>query len=449
MNKDTSQLTIYPVLDHFFHTYFKERNVEGTLALMADDIYSVGTGAEEVAVNKKEFERLLRMEIESIPLPIKYEIRNYVEKMICPGCWECCCHVETAIEHSGEEKVYYQTRLTAVFRQENGKWLVGSMHMSEASRSQDKKEFFPLRFISEQARNVRAMAQKELLEILSQMMPCGIIGGYIEKDFPLYMINDAMLEMMGYTYDEFVKATDGLIINSFCEEDVERVCCEVFRQLQEDNEYVIEYRIKKKDGSCLWVHDVGRRITTDDGREAIISVLIDISSNVQNRMKLLEETSRDYLTGVYNRKGGAELVNAQMKIPMPYVFFMMDLDNFKRVNDHYGHDEGDKLLRYTGDILKSTFRQTDIVMRLGGDEFAVLSYPCSDVEAIRGKAEDVIRKYTAEASVKYPLGRTSISIGGVYGSNSKSFLELYRKADNVLYDVKKSKRGQCKIEKID
>ena len=63
--------------------------------------------------------------------------------------------------------------------------------------------------------------------------------------------------------------------------------------------------MKQKDGSYLWVHDIGRKVTADDGREAIISVLIDISSDVQNRMKLLEETSRDYLTGVYNRKGGA------------------------------------------------------------------------------------------------------------------------------------------------
>ena len=318
--------------------------------------------------------------------------------------------------------------------------------MSEASSSQEEEEFFPLRFISEQARQAGAAAQRELLDILCRMMPCGIIGGYIEEQFPLYVINDAMLAMMGYTYDEFVEATDGLIINSFCEEDAERVCSHVLRKLETDNEYEIEYRVKKKGGGYLWVHDVGRKIMSYDGREAIISVLIDISSDVQSRMKLLEETSRDYLTGVYNRKGGAELVGTQMKTAMPYAFLMMDLDNFKRVNDHYGHDEGDRLLRFMGDTLRGAFRQTDIVMRLGGDEFAVLACPCSDVGAIRKKAEDVIRSYTDEASEKYPLSRTSVSIGGISGSAPRTFLELYRLADDVLYKVKQTGKGRCEID---
>lgn len=437
---------MYAVLDHFFHTYLTERDVEKTLELVTDDIYSLGTGAEEVAVNKAEFERLLRMEIAVIPSPIEYAIRDYTEKQTHEGCWQIFCHMETAIDQGNDQKVYYLTRLTAHFQEKDGRYLASSLHMSEASSSQEEEEFFPLRFISEQARQAGAAAQRELLDILCRMMPCGIIGGYIEEQFPLYVINDAMLAMMGYTYDEFVEATDGLIINSFCEEDAERVCSHVLRKLETDNEYEIEYRVKKKGGGYLWVHDVGRKIMSYDGREAIISVLIDISSDVQSRMKLLEETSRDYLTGVYNRKGGAELVGAQMKTVMPYAFLMMDLDNFKRVNDHYGHDEGDRLLRFMGDTLRGAFRQTDIVMRLGGDEFAVLACPCSDVGAIRKKAEDVIRSYTDEASEKYPLSRTSVSIGGISGSAPRTFLELYRLADDVLYKVKQTGKGRCEID---
>lgn len=449
MDMTERSVKMYSVLDHFFHTYLTERDVEGTLALAADDIYSLGTGAEEVAVNKTEFEQLLRQEVSLLPSPIEYKIRDYREKQVHEGCWQCCCSMETAIDQGKAQKIYYQTRLTADFREENGRYLATSLHMSEASRSQEDEEFFPLRFISEQARQVGGIAQRELLNILCQMMPCGIIGGYIEEKFPLYVINDTMLEMMGYTYDEFVEATGGMVANSFCEEDAERVCSQVFRELEQGTQYAIEYRVKKKDGGYLWVHDVGRKVTADDGREVIISVLIDISSDVQNRMKLLEETSRDYLTGVYNRKGGAELINTRMKEGMPYAFLMMDLDNFKRVNDHYGHDEGDKMLRYAGDVLRNTFRQTDVVMRLGGDEFAVLAYPCSDVSAIREKIESVIREYTKEAAEKYPLSRTSISAGGVYGSAPRTFLELYRLADDVLYEVKQTEKGTCRISDID
>ena len=121
-----------------------------------------------------------------------------------------------------------------------------------------------------------------------------------------------------------------------------------------------------------------------------------------------------------------------MRSAMPYVFLMMDLDNFKRVNDHYGHDEGDRMLRYVGTLLKETFRQTDIVMRLGGDEFAVLACPCSDRKALQKKAEAVIRHYEDRAGEQYPKSRTSISIGGIYSGTPRTFLELYRLTDDVL-----------------
>lgn len=449
MEKGAEAMQIFSVLDHFFYKYLVERNVEAVLDLTADDIFSMGTGEEEIAFNKVEFAHLLTREIAALPYSLEYKIKDYREKQMCDGCWECCCRMETAVvSEENEETAYYQTRLTAVFREENGRYLASSLHMSEASRSLEKEEFFPLRFISEQAKQISGMAQRELLNIFCQMMPCGVIGGYVDEGFPLYVINDAMLEMMGYTYDEFVRDTDGMIVNSFYEDDAERVNNYVFEQLKNDTQYVVEYRVKKKDGGCMWVHDVGRKIVADDGRDAIISVLIDISSDVQSRMKLMEETSRDYLTGVYNRKGGAELVNLQMKNVMPYVFFMLDLDNFKRVNDHYGHDEGDKMLKFTGDLLKRMFRKTDIVMRLGGDEFAVFAYPCVDINVIKIKAEKVIEAYKKEAEKRYPLSRTSISIGGVSGTDTRTFPELYRQADEILYVVKQNGKGRCEIGKV-
>lgn len=448
MEKTVKPWKMYSVLEHFFHTYLTERDVEKTLALVTDDIYSLGTGEEEVAVNKEQFEKLLRQEIRILPGPIAYKILDYSEKQTGEGCWQCCCRMETMIVQEGEEMAYYLTRLTAAFRKDNGSYLAEVLHMSEASRSQEKEEYFPLRFISEQAREQGGLAQRELLDILCQMMPSGIIGGYIEKDFPLYVVNDAMLEMLGYTYEEFMEATDGKVVNSFCEEDAERVCEYVFQKMREGKEYAIEYRVKKKDGSYLWVHDVGRKIVADDGRDAIISVLIDISKDVQHRMKLMEETARDYLTDVYNRKGGSSLIGAKMRTAMPYVFLMMDLDNFKRVNDHYGHDEGDRMLRYVGTLLKETFRQTDIVMRLGGDEFAVLACPCSDRKALQKKAEAVIRHYEDRAGEQYPKSRTSISIGGIYSGTPRTFLELYRLTDDVLYEVKQQKKGCCVIKEL-
>ena len=439
---------LYTAVDGFFQSYLAERNIEKTLSLVTEDVYSLGTGELECAVNKDEFERLLRAEIEEMPGPITYRLMDYREKRCGEECMQCICNVETVLDIPGKAPVCYRTRFTGMFENREGRWLASALHMSEASRLQEETEFYPLHFISQQAWKMEQQAQREIVDIMCRVMPGGIIGGYIEEGFPLYVINDTLLNMMGYTYEEFMEATGGLVGNSFHSDDAGRVTRKVMERMREGKEYSIEYRVKKKDGGDLWVYDVGRKIITEDGREAIISVLMDVSRDVQNRMKLLKESSRDFLTEVYNRRGGEMMTAERMKTSMPYAFLMMDLDNFKSVNDRYGHDKGDSLLAFTASLLKQTFRQSDVVIRVGGDEFAVLAYPCTDADAIRKKGEQVIQKYEQEARENYPLSRTSISIGGICGCAGRTFQELYRLADDILYEAKE-KKGCCRIHRID
>src|SRR5699024_2835739 len=101
----------------------------------------------------------------------------------------------------------------------------------------------------------------KLLDILCVMMPSGIIGSYMEEGFPLYVVNDTLLNMTGYTYDEFVKTTGGLVINSIHEEDAKRVSERIFQSTGDG--YSIKYRIRKKDGNYIWVYDIGRKITVE------------------------------------------------------------------------------------------------------------------------------------------------------------------------------------------
>lgn len=141
---------IYPVLTRFFDCYLKERNIAKTLSIVADDLYSLGTGDEETATNKEEFARLLEEEIKSIPDPIQYKIMDYQEKQTGENSWECLCKVETAVRLNGsEEEIRYLTRFTGGFRRVGEEFLATILHMSEASSYQESGEFFPLRFFSE------------------------------------------------------------------------------------------------------------------------------------------------------------------------------------------------------------------------------------------------------------------------------------------------------------
>lgn len=118
--------------------------------------------------------------------------------------------------------------------------------------------------------------QKLLLETVSG----GMMGGYLEEGFPYYFIESRMISYLGYESEEdFVEHIQGFIENCMHPEDRDYVNSEVEKQLALSNTYQVEYRLQRKDGSYIWVHDVGRVVVAEDGRDAIISVCYDITKD--------------------------------------------------------------------------------------------------------------------------------------------------------------------------
>lgn len=442
-----NQSPVYQALHHFFECYLIKRDVEQVLPLVSDDIYSIGTGKGEIATDKEQFKKLIEADIAALPFPIFYQIIDYHEVKRTQDYWDCFCQMKSSI-YMDNQIVHYSTRLTASFHYENNHFIATSLHMSEASSHQEENEFFPLRFACHDMNQLTPHTKQELKEIICQIMPGGIIGGYLEEGFPLYVVNDNLLKMLGYSYDEFVSMTNGMIINSIYEDDRESVTQQVYQAFQNGYQYEIEYRVNKKDGSYLWVYDIGRKICTEDQKNAIISVLIDISDSVKLTNHLKEESIKDSLTGVYNRKGGESFIAEKMNQEEDYIFLMVDLDNFKAVNDTYGHYAGDTLLQYLAKLIQSTLRQTDIIFRMGGDEFGIFIPNCHQKDVITDKMNQVIQKYSEKINENYFKSHSSVSFGGIMSHYSMSFTDLYKKSDEVLYDIKHTKKGQCVIKEL-
>ena len=134
-------------------------------------------------------------------------------------------------------------------------------------------------------------------ELLNASLLGGMMGGYIEEGFPFYFINQKMLDYLGYENEaEFVADIGGMITNCMHPEDRIRVDGEVEAQLAAGGEYVVEYRMKKKDGSYIWVHDLGHQVQAEDGRFAIVSVCVDITEEkqLQERVNELYEKELTY-----------------------------------------------------------------------------------------------------------------------------------------------------------
>lgn len=438
-------------LNEFCYWYFQKRNPEQTMALLSSDFISVGTGEGEVAVSREQFRQLLMMELQVLPMPMDYVIQDFVQYRRAPGTWNCFCNLCISLEEpENNVAVSYRIRMTAAMHQEQNAWQIDALHASEASSNQGQGEFFPLSVALQGIGQINRETQKELMEILVQIMPGGIVGGYIEKGFPLYVANDRMLRMAGYdSFDDFSTHIQGMVINSIHPDDRIFVETVVGQMLAEGDQYEIQYRMKCKDGSDLWIHDIGRKTMTDDGREAIISVLVDVSEQVSTNKNLQKEANKDPLTDLYNRKAGQSRIESAMQSGREgYLFVLMDLDNFKQVNDCYGHQQGDRALYELSNLLIHTFRRTDILFRLGGDEFGMFFSTPQDIGKLEQKLEGLIQAYQILSDENWPRAMSSLSIGGIYGRRVLDFSELYRLADEVLYQVKKECKGSVRIRPI-
>ena len=437
---DNNKLQAHNTIMRFLEAYFKLRDLDAVLKCVSEDVYSVGTGTDEAVFGKQQFANLLNREFLQIPNSIEYILDGFKDKL-CENKYHAVLFVTTKINL----EVVFKMRITFSLSYYENDWLIELVHASEASCNQMEGEFYPRKFHLEGLSSIPTQTHKDLLNLVAQIMPGGIVGGYYEEQFPFYVVNKRYLEMVGYdSKEDFIKHIDGKIINSIHTDDRDYVNKTVNEMLKNDNHYEIEYRMLKKDGSYIYVYDAGMKTLSPDGRLAIISVIIDITNKVRESNGIKKELYLDYLTGVLNRKGAKREIQLQSKKATHCIFVMIDLDNFKLVNDIYGHENGDLLLQWLARRMKKIFYK-NVIFRIGGDEFGICIMDGSLIN-VNAKAEQLINEYKDRVDKKYPKSKSSISMGGIVKEYPYKFQDLYHEADKVLYETKRSCKGSIVIK---
>lgn len=172
-----------------------------------------------------------------------------------------------------------------------------------------------------------------------------------------------------------------------------------------------------------------------------VTYLIAELHKSQRTIEALADT--DYVTGVMNARRFNRLLehelNRSRRYKRPFTLVYLDLDNFKQVNDNFGHNEGDQLIKFIAEELKCQIRSTDAVARLGGDEFALLFPEAgrNEVEVIMSKIQNHLKEKLCRS---YPF--VTFSAGAVtFESAPHSTVETIRIADELMYSVKASTKN--------
>lgn len=215
---------------------------------------------------------------------------------------------------------------------------------------------------------------------------------------------------------------------------------------------VLNIRLRAADGSFRWF-DVESSDRSDDPQlGGVLLTCHEVSERKDLQDKLSYQASHDELTGLANRAVFCERVETvrravETRSASPFAVLFVDLDHFKPVNDTFGHDAGDQVLRTVAARFLSTVRAEDLVCRFGGDEFGILLLDC-DEQLAREIASRLVRAVRAPIAVGANLVRIDASIGIALSGQAASGPErLIHEADEAMYVAKQSGRGQYAVHR--
>jgi diguanylate cyclase (GGDEF)-like protein/PAS domain S-box-containing protein len=262
----------------------------------------------------------------------------------------------------------------------------------------------------------------------------------VNKDYQYLFINRRHLKRMGFSGDDYKGRSYG-DLHSPGETESFKYCVDtVFRT----GESLRREHKSLRDGRYFL-----RTLSPVRGSQGNVTAVTVVSKEI-SELKAMEDqlqlmTMSDELTGLYNRRGFFELVEHQLKKARrkKQELFMLyaDVDNLKVINDTFGHTEGDKLIVEAAHILKTTYRESDIIARIGGDEFVVfpIIIDSDDVETVITRLKERIEKHNNMIQRGYRFSM-SVGISSYDPESGQSVDELLAQADTLMYEHKKAKR---------
>ena len=274
-----------------------------------------------------------------------------------------------------------------------------------------------------------------------------MIGSMMLKNRKILWCNKAMSTLLGYSESELLGSSTKLL---FAEEAMFKTVGRDAYPLKINEPYRNQFEMRKADGDKIWIDISGAAIPYD--LTMSLWLVNDISKLKALEAKLKHEVDHDFLTGLRSRasfmsQGLIELHRA-VRFNQPLSLLMLDIDFFKLVNDSYGHQTGDMVLKSIAELIKSIVRDFDICARIGGEEFVILlpetnkDIALEVAERIRVLIENTkISPFTA-----VPQLQITILIGlSTLSSKEDSIDILISNADQALYKAKNTGRNRVCI----
>ena len=269
---------------------------------------------------------------------------------------------------------------------------------------------------------------------------------WARPDGRLAYVNAAAGQMLGYTAAELMTLSVQDLVPGY----TSAAWSAHWHSLKQAGSLTFESLHKRKDGEVLPV-EIRVHYMAWEGAEYACGLARDITERVRLQTALREQAVRDPLTGLFNRRYLDETLPREIsrcqRTGEPLVAAMLDLDHFKRLNDVYGHEAGDNVLRAIGELLRRTLRNSDLACRYGGEELTII-LPGASLEDARARVES-LRQMVMRTPVRYrdgELPRVTVSAGLAAAMQPQTdAASLLSRADAALYLAKAQGRNRVVV----
>ena len=256
-------------------------------------------------------------------------------------------------------------------------------------------------------------------------------------------VNQAFCTITGYKESEVLEETPKILQSGYHSSDFYK---KMWQQILDIGWWTGEVWNRRKSGEVYpeWLSIY--RVHDEQLEETFyIAQFSDLTDRKDHQQQLDRLAFYDVLTGLPNRSMLHNFIEERLQNPKTantIAVFFLDLDKFKDVNDHYGHPEGDHILREASQRILSRIRENDMVCRVGGDEFVVVLTRIQNPEDATGVAEDLLAVLTEPFKTEQAQHRLSASIGIAFSSeHGQTVSDLMRRADSAMYKAKNSGRN--------
>ncbi len=269
-------------------------------------------------------------------------------------------------------------------------------------------------------------------------------GIAVHRDFQPLMVNQAWVDLLRAPSKEFVlnqRSLLGLLAEQERQSAIERYQALITGKI--DSAHTL-LEVVCFDGETRYFNLYDNRVEWY-GQPAIQAVIEDVTQKVMLEKELAYKAHHDSLTGIWNRDAVTQWFDETLVTTRALVCLLLDIDDFKSVNDRYGHVCGDVVIRRIAEVCQNTLPEHGVIARWGGEEFVILVTDVSDQQA-RALAETIRQRCSAEV-IEYGTHRIrrTVSLGMAYanvGEERPSMTTLIQQADSKLYHAKLAGKNQ-------